>query len=113
PDGCARYKIHNPKSPMDIMSQVSPISVAPVAKPNTGPILRAGGIKKVFRMGEEDVNVLKHIDLILRPGEFVAIEGRSGSGKSTLLHILGALDVADAGFVEYESENLAAMGGAA
>jgi ABC-type lipoprotein export system ATPase subunit len=64
------------------------------------PILRCQGIRRAFRTGQEESEVLRHVDLTLRPGEFVAIEGRSGSGKSTLLHILGTLDAADDGFVE-------------
>jgi lipoprotein-releasing system ATP-binding protein len=64
-------------------------------------------------MGESVVNVLKHCDLAVRSGEFVAIEGRSGSGKSTLLHILGALDSADAGSVEFDGQDLARISGAA
>ncbi|MGH7213836.1 MAG: ABC transporter ATP-binding protein [Tepidisphaeraceae bacterium] len=60
-------------------------------------------------MGDSVVHVLKHADLSLRPGEFVAIEGRSGSGKSTLLHLLGALDAADAGSIEYEGRDFLRM----
>src|SRR4051795_512998 len=76
------------------------------------PILRAKSVKKTFRMGDSIVQVLKHVDLSLQPGEFVAIEGRSGSGKSTLLHILGALDAADGGSIEYGGQDIAAMTGA-
>ena len=69
------------------------------------PILNAQGVKKVFRMGDSTVEVLKHVDLSLQPGEFVAIEGRSGSGKSTLLHILGALEAVDSGTVTFEGRD--------
>jgi lipoprotein-releasing system ATP-binding protein len=62
-------------------------------------------------MGDQRLDVLKHVDLALRPGEFVAIEGRSGSGKSTLLHVLGALDSADQGQLEYDGRSIPAMSG--
>jgi lipoprotein-releasing system ATP-binding protein len=71
----------------------------------TPPILRASGIRKTFRMGDQTLTVLKNADLALRPGEFVAIEGRSGSGKSTLLHILGALDTADEGTLTFQGRD--------
>src|SRR5436189_795818 len=82
------------------------------AETRSGAILRASAIKKSFVMGESTVTVLKHADLAVRPGEFVAIEGRSGSGKSTLLHILGALDDADEGTVDYNGTDIARLGGA-
>ncbi|HZZ44967.1 MAG TPA: ABC transporter ATP-binding protein [Tepidisphaeraceae bacterium] len=75
-------------------------------------IMRVRGLKKSFRMGESVVQVLKNVDLAIRAGEFVAIEGRSGSGKSTLLHTMGALDEADEGIVEYEGRDIAALGSA-
>ena len=52
------------------------------ATKNDTIILRATGIKKTFRMGESDVQVLKGADLAIHSGEFVAIEGRSGSAKA-------------------------------
>ena len=70
------------------------------------PILRARGIQRAFKMGDSSVQVLKGCNLTLRPGEFVAIEGRSGSGKSTLLHIMGALDESNSGSVEFEGQDL-------
>jgi len=60
-------------------------------------------------MGDSAVQVLKGCDLTLRQGEFVAIEGRSGSGKSTFLHILGALDEADSGSVEFDGVDFTQM----
>ena len=92
------------------MSQVASIPTAAPAQ-TASPILRASGIVKSFRMGDQTLTVLKHADLSLRRGEFVAIEGRSGSGKSTLLHLLGALDSADAGELEYEGRSIPAMSG--
>jgi ABC-type lipoprotein export system ATPase subunit len=80
--------------------------------PKDQPILRARGIKKSFTVGQETSDVLKNVDLFLRPGEFVAIEGRSGSGKSTLLHILGALDAGDSGSIEYNGQDLATLSSA-
>jgi lipoprotein-releasing system ATP-binding protein len=75
----------------------------------TDPILRATALRKSFRMGDSTVEVLKHVDLVVRRGEFLAIEGRSGSGKSTLLHLLGALDVTDAGSIQYEDQDFAKL----
>lgn len=79
------------------------------AQPTTQTILRASAIRKAFRMGDATIEVLKHVDLTVRRGEFLAIEGRSGSGKSTLMHLLGALDVADVGTIDYEGQDFGAM----
>lgn len=78
----------------------------------TETILRANAVRKSFRMGDSSIVVLKHVDLAVRRGEFLAIEGRSGSGKSTLMHLLGALDVGDAGTIEYENMDLTRMSAA-
>ncbi len=54
-------------------------------------------INKYYHMGEEDVHVLKDVDLTVREGEYLSILGPSGSGKSTLMNIIGCLDVASEG----------------
>lgn len=76
-------------------------------------ILRAHELRKSFRMGDTKIEVLKSVDLTIRQGEFIAIEGRSGSGKSTLLHLLGALDEADSGAIEFDGREIAALSSAA
>ena len=63
-------------------------------------------------MGDANIAILKGLDLYLREGEFVAIEGRSGSGKSTLLHILGALDECDNGSIEFDNQDFTKLNGA-
>jgi ABC-type lipoprotein export system ATPase subunit len=62
-----------------------------------GPIIHATGLWKSFDRGR--IRVLQGIDLIVRPGETLALCGASGSGKSTLLNILGGLDSPDHGEV--------------
>ncbi|HEY0010074.1 MAG TPA: ATP-binding cassette domain-containing protein, partial [Tepidisphaeraceae bacterium] len=70
------------------------------------PILSCKNLRRVFRMGDSDVHVLKGVDLDVAPGEFIAIEGRSGSGKSTLLHVLGTLDEPTQGDVNFDGRDL-------
>ena len=61
-------------------------------------IIDLKGIKKRFFEGtENEIEVLKGIDLQVYEGEFVSIVGASGSGKSTLMNIIGALDSASEG----------------
>ncbi|MEQ9887366.1 MacB family efflux pump subunit [Pectobacterium zantedeschiae] len=60
-------------------------------------ILKLTGITRRFSNGEQDVTVLKDINLTINQGEMVAIVGASGSGKSTLMNILGCLDKPSAG----------------
>ncbi len=55
------------------------------------------GLTKTFKMGDQDVNVLKGIDLKIKKGEFAAIMGPSGSGKTTLMNIIGCLDTPTSG----------------
>ena len=55
-------------------------------------ILRAEGLKKVFRSGRSDLVLFENLSFRVRKGEMLGIVGESGTGKSTLLHLLGALD---------------------
>jgi len=56
------------------------------------PIVDVRGLVKKYGESPAEVTVLDGVDLRIRRGEIVALEGRSGSGKSTLLNILGCLD---------------------
>ncbi|MSQ56598.1 MAG: lipoprotein-releasing ABC transporter ATP-binding protein LolD [Limnohabitans sp.] len=69
-------------------------------------VLGADQISRRFSEGKLDVEVLKKIDLHVRPGETIAIVGASGSGKSTLLQILGGLDQPTSGHVSIAGQSL-------
>ena len=60
-------------------------------------ILQMHKIIKNYQMAEQEVQVLKDIDLTVKQGEFLAVLGPSGSGKSTLMNIIGCLDVPTGG----------------
>lgn len=69
-------------------------------------ILRAEGLKKVFRSGRSDLVLFENLSFEVKAGEMVAVVGQSGAGKSTLLHMLGALDRPSAGDIYCASINL-------
>ena len=55
-------------------------------------LIQLSNVVKSYSNGDQELNVLKGIDLTVYEGEFVAIMGPSGSGKSTLMNIIGLLD---------------------
>ena len=65
--------------------------------PSLPPRLQAIGLSRAYPAGDETITVLKDINLIIEPGESIAIVGASGSGKSTLMNLLGCLDTPSAG----------------
>ena len=72
-------------------------------------IVRALEVRKVFRMGDEEVHALKGVNFIVRQGEYIALMGPSGSGKSTLFNIIGGLDKPNAGKVYIDEVDIAAL----
>ena len=61
------------------------------------PLIRFDDVWKTYGHGEARVRALAGVDLVIAPGEFVAIMGPSGSGKSTAMNIIGCLDTPTAG----------------
>jgi len=70
------------------------------------PLLEARKLSKSFFKSSGRIDVLRAVDLVLDPGEAVAVVGPSGAGKSTLLNLLGALDRADSGSIHWQGEQL-------
>ncbi len=77
------------------------------------PMIRLENVHKSYRQGERSVLACAVRELLIEPGEQVALVGRSGTGKTTLLHILAGILRPDSGIVEVAGARLDAMGEAA
>ena len=64
-------------------------------------------LKRIYRLGSQEVHALRGINLQIPVGQFVALKGRSGSGKTTLLNCIGGLDQPSAGSVRILGEEIA------
>ncbi len=63
------------------------------------PVLRLIELRRAFRQGTREINVLAGASIDVWPGQCMALVGPSGAGKSTLLHIAGLLETPDLGHV--------------
>ncbi|MEL7579241.1 lipoprotein-releasing ABC transporter ATP-binding protein LolD [Pseudoalteromonas sp. D15MCD-2] len=72
-------------------------------------VINCQQLNKVYQDGDNEVAVLKGVDLALKQGEMLAVVGSSGSGKSTLLHILGTLDNESSGKVEIKGQQVSKL----
>ena len=68
--------------------------------------LTCAALRKTFRLGHTDLEILRGFDASFPPNGLNTIQGASGSGKSTLLQILGGLETPDAGEVRWEGNSI-------
>ena len=74
-----------------------------------GKVVELRGVKRNFKQGDTQIDVLKGVDLDIRSNEIVALLGPSGSGKSTLLQAVGLLEGGFEGSIKLAGEETAHM----
>ena len=72
-------------------------------------VLVAENLTKSYWQGEQEVSVLKGLNLTVKQGETLAVVGVSGSGKSTMLHLLAGLDQPDEGSISIVGSDLSSL----
>ena len=66
-------------------------------------------VKKIYQMGEIEIEALSGITFAIEEGDFVIIVGSSGAGKSTILNILGGMDRCSSGIITVDGTEVSAM----
>jgi len=72
-------------------------------------MIRLENINKEYQVGEQKITALKDVSLTIEKGQMTVILGPSGSGKSTLLNVLGGMDRATSGKIEFDGQEVSAL----
>ncbi len=72
-------------------------------------VVRTQDVKKVYRMGDIELEALKGVSVEIFTGEYISIMGPSGSGKTTLFNMVGGLDKPSAGKVYIDEVDVAQL----
>ena len=75
--------------------------------PDASPVYRLAGVSKIYRKGSREIPAVRDLDLEIRSGEWLAVQGKTGHGKTTLLQLLGGLDRPTRGRVTFAGQDLA------
>lgn len=74
-----------------------------------GMIIQLRGVKRIYKVGVEEIHALDGVDLEVHQNEYIAVMGHSGSGKSTLMNVLGCLDRPTEGSYKFGGEDVTEM----
>lgn len=66
-------------------------------------------VKKIYKMGEVEINALDGVNFTVEKGEFIVVAGASGAGKSTILNILGGMDTPTSGRVYVDGKDISSF----
>ncbi|MGN0497908.1 MAG: ABC transporter ATP-binding protein [Acutalibacteraceae bacterium] len=74
-------------------------------------LVKFENVKKIYKMGEIEINALDGVNFEINEGEFAVVVGSSGAGKTTVLNILGGMDSASSGTVTVDGRDITALKG--
>jgi len=77
----------------------------------SGALVEIRNLDKKYHRGDEEIDVLRGLNLDVDAGEFIAFMGPSGSGKTTLLNLIGGLDAPSSGSVRIAGDEIGALSG--
>jgi putative ABC transport system ATP-binding protein len=80
-----------------------------MAEANVQPIVEIKDVVKKFRVGNNDIAILKGVSFQVQPGEFLSIVGPSGNGKSTLLNMITGIDRPSSGEIVVTGQRIDRM----
>lgn len=72
-------------------------------------MIKLENVSKFYTFGDENVDAVKNVSLVIKDREFVGIMGTSGSGKSTLMHIIGLLEKPTSGKVILDGKDISKL----
>lgn len=73
-------------------------------------IVELRGVTRTYKLGKEELPVLRGVDWEIRRGEWACLLGASGSGKTTLLNLIGVLERPDSGTVRIAGIDVSKLG---